>query len=141
MIIQSRSFRPLRGPNLFKSPLEKQFALARSKAYKYSYLVLRGQPEPGGFLYARSPAPGSGTLRRCSAPQHGLSGGPHDRHHRADHVVRELKGGPFVTSNPSGLCLQVDPACDTYTLNIVAPATGDYTVDITVTPPTADVDI
>jgi hypothetical protein len=43
-------------------------------------------------------------------------------------------GGPFVTSNPSGLCFVVDPACDTYTLTIVPPASGNYTVEISTTP-------
>ena len=43
-------------------------------------------------------------------------------------------GGPFVTSNPSGLCFAVDPACDSYTLTIVPPATGSYTVEIATTP-------
>jgi hypothetical protein len=43
-------------------------------------------------------------------------------------------GGPFLTSNPSGLCLVVDPACDRYTLTIAPPATGSYTVEITTTP-------
>ena len=43
-------------------------------------------------------------------------------------------GGPFLTSNPSGLCLAVDPSCDTYALTIAPPATGNYTVEITTTP-------
>ena len=43
-------------------------------------------------------------------------------------------GGPFLTSNPSGLCFAVDPSCDTYSLTIVPPATGNYTVEITTTP-------
>jgi len=43
-------------------------------------------------------------------------------------------GGPFVTSNPSGLCFVVDPSCDTYTLTIVPPPTGNYSVEITTTP-------
>ena len=43
-------------------------------------------------------------------------------------------GGPFVTSNPSGLCFAVDPSCDTYSLTIVPPATGSYTVEIAITP-------
>ena len=43
-------------------------------------------------------------------------------------------GGPFLTSNPSGLCLAVDPSCDTYSLTIAPPATGNYTVEITTTP-------
>ncbi len=44
-------------------------------------------------------------------------------------------GGPFLTSNPSGLCLTgVDPSCDTYALTIAPPATGNYTVEITTTP-------
>jgi hypothetical protein len=43
-------------------------------------------------------------------------------------------GGPFLTSNPSGLCLAVDPACDSYTLTIAAPAAGSYTVEISTTP-------
>lgn len=43
-------------------------------------------------------------------------------------------GGPFLTSNPSGLCLVVDPSCDSYALTIVPPATGSYTVEITTTP-------
>ncbi len=43
-------------------------------------------------------------------------------------------GGPFVTSNPSGLCVAPDPACDTYALSITAPASGDFTVEIAITP-------
>ncbi|HUP33261.1 MAG TPA: hypothetical protein VM184_09540 [Gaiellaceae bacterium] len=43
-------------------------------------------------------------------------------------------GGPFLTSNPSGLCFSIDPACDTYALTIVPPATGSYTVEIAITP-------
>lgn len=43
-------------------------------------------------------------------------------------------GGPFLTSNPSGLCFAVDPSCDTYALTIAPPATGNYTVEITTTP-------
>ena len=43
-------------------------------------------------------------------------------------------GGPFITSNPAGLCLAVDPSCDTYALTIVPPALGNYTVEITTTP-------
>jgi hypothetical protein len=43
-------------------------------------------------------------------------------------------GGPFLTSNPAGICLAVDPSCDTYTLNLVPPATGNYTVEISITP-------
>jgi hypothetical protein len=43
-------------------------------------------------------------------------------------------GGPFVTSNPSGLCFVVDPSCDAYSLTIVPPASGTYTVEITTTP-------
>ena len=43
-------------------------------------------------------------------------------------------GGPFLTSNPSGVCLtDLDPACDTYALTIAPPAAGDYTVDIATT--------
>jgi hypothetical protein len=45
------------------------------------------------------------------------------------------QGGPFVTSNPSGVCLgPVDPSCDTYSLTISPPATGNYTVEIATTP-------
>lgn len=43
-------------------------------------------------------------------------------------------GGPFVSSNPSGLCLAVDPACDRYALTITPPAAGNYTVEISTTP-------
>jgi hypothetical protein len=43
-------------------------------------------------------------------------------------------GGPFVTSNPSGVCFVADPACDAYALTIVPPASGNYTVEITTTP-------
>ena len=43
-------------------------------------------------------------------------------------------GGPFLTSNPSGLCLTGDPSCDTYALTIAPPATGSYKVEITITP-------
>src|SRR5688572_25511724 len=43
-------------------------------------------------------------------------------------------GGPFLTSNPSGLCIAVDPSCDNYSLTIVPPATGSYTLEITTTP-------
>ncbi|MGH3102917.1 MAG: PPC domain-containing protein [Gaiellaceae bacterium] len=42
-------------------------------------------------------------------------------------------GGPFVTSNPSGLCLVGDPACDRYNLTIEAPG-GGFSVEITTTP-------
>lgn len=42
-------------------------------------------------------------------------------------------GGPFLTSNPTGICLTaLDPACDNFQLTIVPPATGSYTVDIAV---------
>ena len=42
------------------------------------------------------------------------------------------KGGPFLTSNPSGVCIgSVDPSCDTFSLTITPPATGSYTVEIT----------
>ena len=45
------------------------------------------------------------------------------------------KGGPFFTSNPSGVCVgPADPSCDTYSLTIVPPATGSFTVEITTTP-------
>ena len=45
------------------------------------------------------------------------------------------KGGPFLTSNPSGVCVgPVDPSCDSYSLTIVPPATGNSTVEITTTP-------
>ena len=45
------------------------------------------------------------------------------------------KGGPFVTSNPSGVCLTaLDPSCDTFTLTIAPPAAGNYTVDISTKP-------
>ncbi len=43
-------------------------------------------------------------------------------------------GGPFLTSNPSGVCLGVDPACDCYSLTVVPPATGSYTVEIAISP-------
>src|SRR5215210_4476764 len=43
-------------------------------------------------------------------------------------------GGPFVTSNPSGVCFVADPACDAYALTIVPPASGNYMVEITTTP-------
>jgi hypothetical protein len=43
-------------------------------------------------------------------------------------------GGPFLTSNPSGVCLAGDPACDRYSLTIVPPPSGSYTVDIALTP-------
>jgi hypothetical protein len=44
-------------------------------------------------------------------------------------------GGPFVTSNPSGVCAgPVDPSCDNYSLTITRPATGNFTVEITTTP-------
>jgi hypothetical protein len=46
-------------------------------------------------------------------------------------------GGPFVTSNPSGVCLPVDPSCDSYSLTVVPPATGSHTVEITTTPSAA----
>jgi len=40
-------------------------------------------------------------------------------------------GGPFLTSNPSGVCVTaLDPACDSFELTIVPPATGTYTVEI-----------
>jgi hypothetical protein len=52
-------------------------------------------------------------------------------------------GGPFVTSNPSGVCLtSVDPACDNFQLTIAPPTTGDYTVDIVVSAPEGnDIDL
>jgi hypothetical protein len=44
-------------------------------------------------------------------------------------------GGPFLTSNPSGVCLtDLDPACDTFTLTIEPPVGGvDYSVEIAIT--------
>jgi hypothetical protein len=42
------------------------------------------------------------------------------------------KGGPFLTSNPSGVCVaSVDPSCDTFSLTITPPATGSFSVEIT----------
>ena len=43
-------------------------------------------------------------------------------------------GGPFVVSNPAGVCLGIEPSCDTYSLTIVPPSTGNYTVEIAITP-------
>ena len=41
------------------------------------------------------------------------------------------KGGPFLVSNPTGICVTASaPGCDTYSLTIAPPATGPYTVDI-----------
>ena len=51
-------------------------------------------------------------------------------------------GGPFITSNPSGVCLgPLDPACDTYSLTIAPPPSGNYTVEITATASAAGDDI
>jgi hypothetical protein len=42
-------------------------------------------------------------------------------------------GGPFLVSNPSGVCLtSLDPGCDSFALTIEPPATGTYTVDVAV---------
>src|SRR5687767_6762777 len=42
------------------------------------------------------------------------------------------KGGPFFSTNPSGVCAAgVDPSCDTYSLTVVPPASGNFTVEIT----------
>jgi hypothetical protein len=44
-------------------------------------------------------------------------------------------GGPFLTSNPSGICAgPADPACDTFSLTVTPPASGSHTVEITTTP-------
>ena len=44
------------------------------------------------------------------------------------------KGGPFLASNPSGVCLgALDPACDTFALTIAPPTTGTSTVEIAIT--------
>jgi hypothetical protein len=52
------------------------------------------------------------------------------------------QGGPATASNPSGACLGggLDVICDRYLLTITPPATGDYSVNITVTIPNADDD-
>jgi hypothetical protein len=51
------------------------------------------------------------------------------------------QGGPFTVPNPTGVCaVDVQPGCDTYSLNIVAPATGSYSVTITTTPSAPDDD-
>src|SRR4051812_6571370 len=51
------------------------------------------------------------------------------------------QGGPFTVSNPSGVCaIDVQPGCDTYSLNVVPPATGSYSVTITTTPSAPDDD-
>src|SRR2546423_11967044 len=42
-------------------------------------------------------------------------------------------GGPSPTSTPPGVCVNGDPACDTFDLAITPAATGSTTVDITVT--------
>jgi hypothetical protein len=45
------------------------------------------------------------------------------------------KGGPFLTSNPSGICVgPADPSCDTFALTIAPPLSGNFTVEITTTP-------
>ena len=53
-------------------------------------------------------------------------------------------GGPFTTSNPNpvGLCLDLDPACDRYTLTIQPPG-GGFNVRIATTPanPADDYDL
>jgi hypothetical protein len=60
----------------------------------------------------------------------------------SDSPTAAWKGGPFATSNPSGLCVSGDPACDRYSLNIEAPAAGDYRVDIAIsTAPGNDFDL
>ena len=42
-------------------------------------------------------------------------------------------GGPFLTSNPSGVCLTTaDPSCDSFALTITPPATGTWTVDVSI---------
>src|SRR5829696_2844530 len=43
-------------------------------------------------------------------------------------------GGPFLVSNPAGVCLGIEPSCDTYSLTVVPPSTGNYTVEIAITP-------
>ena len=47
-------------------------------------------------------------------------------------------GGPFLTSNPNpaGLCLDGDPACDSYSLTIQPPG-GGFNVQIGITPSSA----
>ncbi|HUF83441.1 MAG TPA: PPC domain-containing protein, partial [Acidimicrobiia bacterium] len=44
-------------------------------------------------------------------------------------------GGPFLTSNPTGVCAPLDPACDRFALTIAPPESGDYTVEIAITTP------
>jgi hypothetical protein len=67
---------------------------------------------PGG--YAASPASGT------------VSGGA---------TTATWTGGPFTTSNPNpiGLCLQLDPACDRYSLTIQPPG-GGFNVQIAIAP-------
>src|SRR5919201_904797 len=47
------------------------------------------------------------------------------------------QGGPAVASNPSGVCIGggLDVVCDRYLLTITPPATGDYSVNITLSIP------
>src|SRR5690242_11290076 len=50
-------------------------------------------------------------------------------------------GGPFLVPNPSDVCVgTVTPGCDTYTLTIAPPATGNYSVKIAITPSSPDDD-
>jgi hypothetical protein len=50
-------------------------------------------------------------------------------------------GGPFLVPNPSDVCVgTVTPGCDTYSLTIAPPATGDYSVRIAVAPGAPDDD-
>jgi hypothetical protein len=49
-------------------------------------------------------------------------------------------GGPFVTSNPLTCLGTIDPSCDNFSLTVVPPATGSYTVDITISTANEDND-
>lgn len=50
-------------------------------------------------------------------------------------------GGPFVAPNPTGVCVgAVTPGCDSYSLTVTPPATGNYTVNVAVTPSSQDDD-
>ena len=49
-------------------------------------------------------------------------------------------GGPFIASNPSGVCLTVDPACDTFSLTVVPPLSGSSSLEISIAPSTVSDD-
>jgi hypothetical protein len=50
-------------------------------------------------------------------------------------------GGPFLVPNPSGVCVgTVTPGCDTFSLTIAPPASGNYSVNVAVSPSSPDDD-